>query len=404
MNPSAFDDFAGYRMLKRRLTAAQEHDTSKLFFQSRKGLGGSAICREGRPLTDFGGYDYLGLATHPEVIGAAKAAIDRYGTSASASRIVSGQTGLHAELEARLAHFLGCEASLVFVSGYLTNVTVIDHLFSRPDLIVHDAAAHNSIQTGSRLSGAEIRRFAHQDWEALDALMVAESPQHRRRLLAVEGLYSMDGDRLDLDRALAAKDRYGMLLMVDEAHSIGTTGATGRGICEHAGQAPDRVDIHMGTLSKALASCGGYIAGQHALIEHLRYLAPGFIFSVGLSPADCAAALAALNVLEREPERVDRLRDRARHFSLVARQHGLTLSGAADSPVASLVAGSADRCMRLSRRLLERGVQVPPVLNPAVPIDRCRLRFFLTITHTDVQIEHSLDVLAEELNVMAAAE
>jgi 8-amino-7-oxononanoate synthase len=386
MAGSVVDRFAGYRRLRRRLESAARHGLGSLLFRTRPEPGDAVL--------DFSGYDYLGLSTHPLVRAAARAAIDRYGTSVSASRIVSGQIGLHAELERRLARFLGTEDCIVLVSGYLTNVTVIDHLFGRPDLLVHDDGAHNSILTGCRLAGAERVTYPCGDWAALDRLVVPLRPRHRRGLLVAEGVYSMDGAILDLPRAVAAKQRHDLLLMVDEAHSLGVLGRTGRGIVEQAGLAPDAVDIRMGTLSKSLASCGGYIVGDRGLIEYLRHLAPGFIFSVGLSPPDTAAALAALGVLEQEPERVRQLRERVGLFRSLALEHRLPVTGDPAAPIASLLVGDGERCMELSRRLLAAGIHVPPVLPPAVANGAARLRFFITLRHGPRAIETAVRQVA----------
>jgi 7-keto-8-aminopelargonate synthetase-like enzyme len=207
----------------------------------------------------------------------------------------------------------------------------------------------------------------------------------------------MDGQILDLKRAVETKKRHDMLLMVDEAHSFGIVGKSGRGVCEEAGMPVDSIDVYMGTLSKTLASSGGYIAGDRGLIEYMRYLCPGLIFSVGLSPADTAAALAALEILEREPHRPRRLRERAKFFRKVARENGLTVGGDEDSPVASLIVGDDKLAMILSHNLLERGIEVQPIVRPAVSATTARLRFFLTANHTEEQIQETVPVVAQEL-------
>jgi 7-keto-8-aminopelargonate synthetase-like enzyme len=207
----------------------------------------------------------------------------------------------------------------------------------------------------------------------------------------------MDGQILDLKRAVQTKKRHDMLLMVDEAHSFGIVGKTGRGVCEAAGLPVDSIDVYMGTLSKTLASSGGYIAGDRGLIEYMRYLCPGLIFSVGLSPADTAAAMAALDILEREPHRPRRLRERAKFFRQVARENGLTVGGDEESPVASLIVGDDKLAMLLSHKLLERGIEVQPIVRPAVSATTARLRFFLTANHTEEQIQETVPVVAQEL-------
>ncbi len=242
---------------------------------------------DGAVLTNYCAYDYLGMAHDPVVIAATKDAIDRYGTGAGASRLVSGEKRVHGDLEDALAAFIGTPAALVLVSGHATNVTTIGHLMGPGDLIVHDILAHNSILQGARLSGASCRGFAHNDWRALDVLLTGIRHSYRRVLIAIEGVYSMDGDYPDLARFVDIKERHQAMLYVDEAHSFGTMGRTGRGLAEHAAVAPSGVDVWMGTLSKSLASCGGYIAGSVELVEYLKYTAPGFVYSVGLSPAQC---------------------------------------------------------------------------------------------------------------------
>jgi 8-amino-7-oxononanoate synthase len=397
------DGFAAYRMMQRRIADAAQRGIAMPFFQPRNGMSGATIRWQDRELINYSGYNYLGLSGHPAVSRAAKDAIDRYGTSASASRIVAGEIELHGVLERRLAAFLGTEDCLVFVSGYLTNLTVIGHLFSRPDIIVHDAMAHNSIITGCRLSDARVLGFPHEDWTALDEMLTPLRAGARRGLLVSEGVYSMDGDIIDIGRAVAAKRRHDLMLMVDEAHSFGALGRTGRGVCEHAGVPPGSVDIHMGTLSKSLASCGGYIAGDQSLIDYLRFTAPGFLFSVGLSPADTAAALAALEILEAEPERPRQLQERAGLFRHLARQSGLAVGGAEVSPVVPLVLGNSELCIRLSLALVELGINVQPIIYPAVAEDAARLRFFITHGHTEEQFRATIPQIAQQLEILRAA-
>ena len=394
---SDVDDFAGYRALRRRIEDLNASGQDIPFFAPRDGVSHSVIRREGASLISFSGYNYLGLNGHPAVTAAAKNAIDKYGTSASASRIVAGQIELHGELEQKLAKFLGTDDALIFISGYLTNVSVISHLLARPDAVIYDSGAHNSIITGARLSGAKTFTYENGNWDELNALLERERGNFRRGLIVAEGVYSMDGQILDLAKLAEIKKKHDMLLMVDEAHSFGIVGKTGRGVCEAAGLPVDSIDVYMGTLSKTLASSGGYIAGDSGLIEYMRYLCPGLIFSVGLSPADTAAAMAALDILEREPHRPKRLRERARFFRQVARENGLNVGGDEESPVASLVVGDDKMAMLLSRNLLEQGIEVQPIVRPAVSATTARLRFFLTANHTEEQILQTVPVVAREL-------
>ena len=337
------------------------------------------------------------MAHDPAVTAATKDAIDRYGTGAGASRLVSGEKQIHRDLEHALAAFLGTPAAIVFVSGHATNVTTIGHLMGPGDLIVHDILAHNSILQGARLSGATCRGFAHNDWRALDVLLSGIRHSYRRVLIAIEGVYSMDGDYPDLARFVDIKEKHHAMLYVDEAHSLGTMGKTGRGLGEHAGIAPSGVDMWMGTLSKSLASCGGYIAGSAELIEYLKYTAPGFVYSVGISPPNAATALAALTVLRREPQRVARLHELSGLFLRLARERGLNTGVAAGTPVIPIIVGNSVRCLRLSRALFRRGINVQPIIHPAVPEHATRLRVFITINHTESLIRGAVDAIAEEL-------
>jgi 7-keto-8-aminopelargonate synthetase-like enzyme len=247
------------------------------------------------------------------------------------------------------------------------------------------------------LAGASHRAFAHNDWQSLDILLSQVRHCYRRVLIAIEGVYSMDGDFPELPRFLELRKKHKTLLLVDEAHSLGTIGPTGRGLGEHWGVARSDVDLWMGTLSKSLASCGGYIAGSTELVEYLKYTAPGFVYSVGLSPPSAAAALAALTILQREPWRVARLRELATLFLMLARERGLDTGSAAGTPVVPVVVGSSVKALRLSRALFDRGINVHPILPPAVPDRSARLRFFITTNHSEAQIRATVSAVADEL-------
>src|ERR1700689_3921884 len=270
-----FDLHPDYQQLRILTEGAEKLGVSNPYFRVHDGLAGATTVIGGETFTNFSSYNYLGLAGHPEVNAAAKAAIDRYGTSASASRLVSGERPIHRELERALADVHGVDDCVVFVSGHATNVSTIGHLFGPKDLIVHDALIHNSALIGSELSGARRMPFAHNDWEALDQLLTQCRLQYERVLIVIEGLYSMDGDVPDLPQFVEIKRRHRAFLMVDEAHSLGVLGRGGGGVRAHFGLRGADVDRWLGTLSKALASCGGYIAGASALVEHLKGAAPG---------------------------------------------------------------------------------------------------------------------------------
>ena len=392
-----FAQFPEYGELKRQERMLRVVAGDNPYFRVDQGGAGSAACIERRQIVNFSVYDYVGLAHEPEVAAAAKAAIDRYGISAGASRLVSGEKQVHRDLEQALAAFLGTPDAIVFVSGHATNVTTIGHLLGPSDLILHDILAHNSIIQGATLSGATRRAFVHNDWQALDALLSDVRHNYRRVLIAIEGVYSMDGDFPELPRFVELKKKHKTLLLVDEAHSLGTLGATGRGIGEHWGVERADVDLWMGTLSKSLASCGGYIAGSAELVEYLKYTAPGFVYSVGMSPPNAAAALAALTVLRREPQRVVRLRELAALFLKLARERGLNTGSAGGTPVVPVIVGSSVKSLRLAHALFERGINVYPILHPAVAEHSARLRFFITTNHSQEQIRTTVLAMADEL-------
>ena len=392
-----FAQFPEYAELKRQERMLRVVTGDNPYFRVDQGGAGSNTGLGKPPLVNFSIYDYISLAHDPEVAAAAKAAIDRYGTSAGASRLVSGEKQVHRDLEQSLAAFLGTPAAIVFVSGHATNVTTIGHLLGPNDLILHDILAHNSIIQGAMLSGATRRAFVHNDWQALDTLLSDVRHRYRRVLIAIEGVYSMDGDSPDLPRFVGLKKKHKTLLLVDEAHSLGTMGATGRGIGEYWGVERSDVDLWMGTLSKSLASCGGYIAGSTELVEYLKYTAPGFVYSVGMSPPHAAAALAALAVLRREPQRVARLRELAALFLKMARDRGLNTGSAGSTPVVPVIVGSSVKSLRLARALFERGINVHPILHPAVAEHSARLRFFITTNHSQEQIRTAVLATAEEL-------
>ena len=389
--------FSGFRALDERFKALESASIENPFFRTFDGVGSATIEAGGRSLVNFASYNYLGLAGHPEVTEAAKGAIDRYGTSVSASRLSSGERGVHQELERSLARFTGAEEALVFVGGHATNVSVIGHLFTSEDLIVYDSLMHNSAIVGARLSGARCLSFPHNDLEALDRVLERERATHRLALVLVEGVYSTDGDIPDLPRLVEIKKRHDAWLMVDEAHSIGVLGAGGRGIAEHFGVPARAIDILMGTLSKSFASCGGYVAGRHELIRYLRYTCPGFIFSAGISPSNAAAALRAIEIIEAEPSRVATLRENASIFKDRARSLGLDTGRSSGSGVVPVMVGGDAEAIHLSNELFHEGVNVQPLVSPAVDPGTARLRFFVASLHSREQLERAATLTAEHL-------
>jgi 8-amino-7-oxononanoate synthase len=395
-----FTDFStlpGYDELRLHRSIGDQFGLENPYFRLHDGRAGSHTQVGGRTLLNFSCYDYLGLNGHPEVVQAAKAAIDRYGISCSASRHVAGERPVHRSLEGALADHYGCEEALVFVSGYATNVGVIGQLVGAKDLVISDAVVHNSAVIGSVLSGAARRSFAHNNLDDLDRILESTRRRFERALIVVEGLYSMDGDFPDLPRLIEIKKRHHAWLMVDEAHSLGVLGERGFGIAEHFGIDPREVDIWMGTLSKTLAGCGGYIVGSATLIDYLRCMTGAFVYSVGMPPVIAASVEAALHIMHREPDRVARLHRNGAHFHAFARQRGLDTGNGRATAVCPIVVGDSIPAVILSQQLFRRGINVQPVLYPAVPAKSSRLRFFLTAMHTQEEIETAIDATAEEL-------
>lgn len=390
----SFESMPGYQQVQ---IMRQMSDTLRVdspFFRVHEGMAGATTQIAGAQYINYANYNYLGLAGDARVLAAAKSAIDQYGTSASASRIVAGERPVQRDLERKLATFYEVDDCVVFVSGHATNVTVIGSLFGPGDLIVHDALAHNSIVQGAQLSGAKRLSFAHNDWSALDALLARTRRDYRRVLIAIEGLYSMDGDAPDLARFVEIKRRHAAFLMVDEAHSLGVLGTHGKGIREHCNVPSDAVDIWMGTLSKTLAGCGGFITGSQALIDILRHLAPGFLYSVGLAPTLAAASLAALDCLSTQPGRVALLRERGYQFLDEAQRAGLNTGTSAGYAVVPVITGSSLKAAQWANALFEEGINVQPIFYPAVEEKAARLRFFICSTHEREQIGHTVATLA----------
>lgn len=387
------DSLPAYQQLQILRKGAERLGIESPFFRVHDGVSGRTTRIDGRECRSFSNYNYLGLCGHPEVDAAAKRAIDQLGTSVSASRPVSGERALHRELEAALADAHDVDDCLTFVSGHATNVSTIGSLFGPADLVVHDALIHNSALVGIQLSGATRRAFPHNDLAALDRLLVKERRQFERVLIVVEGIYSMDGDFPDLPRLIEIKRRHKAILMIDEAHSFGVMGPTGKGIREHFGLAGDDVDIWMGTLSKALAGCGGYIAGSVALVEHLKIAAPGFLYSVGMPPPMAAAAGTALAIMLREPQRVGRLQQNGRRFLERARGLGIDCGTSTGLAVVPAITGSSSRAARLTRDLVDRGISAQPIIYPAVEEKAARVRFFINAQHSDDDIDFAVDQL-----------
>jgi len=393
-----FSDLSAHKVLSQGKKIAAMLGIESPFFRSAEGMQGRKTLIDGQPVLNFAWCDYLGLSQHQELIAVAKAAIDQYGTTVSASRMVSGDTPVHRDLEKEIADFLGVDASVVFVSGHAANVSTIGTVMTDRDLIVHDEFVHNSAVVGIRLSGATARSFHHNRLDKLEAILRDERTKYRNCLVVIEGLYSTEGDVPDLARVIEIKERYGAWLMVDDAHGAGVLGPGGRGLAQHCGVDARRVDIWMGTLSKTFASVGGYIAGNAELIEVLKHSAPGFVFSVGLPPSMGAAALTALRVIRREPERVARLHKNGAQFLREARACGLDTGRSLGFGMLPIMVGASTRAAKLVHRMYARGINTSLIIYPGVPLNAGRLRFFLTSEFKPEEISLAVQTAREEID------
>ena len=357
----------------------------------------------GGTLTSFANYDYLGIAGHPAVNKAASDALARYGTGVLGSRLVGGERIFHTDFEQAIARFMGTEAALTFVSGYLTNVSIVPHLLGSRDLLIIDELCHNSIVTGARVTRSRVVTFRHNDLDHLESILKEQRQQARNCLIVIEGLYSMDGDIPDLPRLLRLKEEYGAWLLLDEAHAVGVMGETGRGICEHFGEDPGRVDLIIGTLSKALVSCGGFVCARKEVIDFFKFTVGGFVYSVGLSPAAAAAAHAALDLIASEPQRIAAVRRAAERFLEQARAAGLDTGPAIGRGIVPIMFNDVEETMAASQALLQENIYAPPIVHVGVPKDQPRIRFFLSAIHeNDPAIDKAVAVLARQAKTRPA--
>lgn len=349
----------------------------------------------------FAHYDYLGLLKDPRVTDAAKQSIDDFGSGAGASRLVGGERSAHRKFEEDMAEFLGVGGVLAMISGYLTNMSIISHILGPRDLVITDDLAHNSIVMGAKAGRFAYKKFRHNDLDHLEHLLETERSNYARVLIAVEGLYSMDGDLADLPRLVDIKDRHDAWLLLDEAHSYGVLGETGAGLCERCGVDPERVELQIGTLSKSFVSSGGFIAASREVIEWLRFTLPCFVYSVGLSPATLATAQTALDILRAEPERVRQLRHNSQYFLSKARAAGLNTHTALGEAVIPVLFQTQAQTLAVSHILLEQGIFAPPIIHVGVPKDLPRIRFFISAGHQEADIDRVVTALAEAAEMTA---
>ena len=377
----------------RSFTRAREIQATGLYpyFKPLSESDASVVIIEGKQRLMMGSNNYLGLTHHPDVLAAAKVALDRYGSGCTGSRFLNGTLDLHEQLEGELAAFLGKEACLAFSTGYQANLGLISGLVGRGEIVFLDKLDHASLVDGARMSDGEMVRFNHGDLAALEHKL-RKVPNRTGMLIVVDGVYSMEGDIANLPGLVPMAHKYGAAVAVDDAHSVGVLGPRGDGTAAHFGMVDD-VDLIVGTFSKSLASIGGFVAASDAVIHYLRHHARPFIFTAALPPANTAGILAALHVMQREPEHRTRLWENTRQLQKGLASLGFDI-GPTETPIIPVLVGSLAQTFLFWRHLFDAGVFTNPVVPPAVPPSRCRLRTSLMATHTPEQIDYALEAFA----------
>lgn len=380
------------RAMNRRVNSAIEADLYYYNQPITELRGGSRVLVRGREMTMFASYSYLGLIGHPKINAAAKTAIDNYGTGTHGVRTLAGTLKIHKELEETIANFRGAEAAVTYSSGYATNLTVISTLVGRGDYVISDKINHASIVDGCLMSGAKFLRFRHNDMDALEQrLQQVESGA--AKLVVADSVFSMDGDIINFPKLVELCRRYKAWLMIDEAHSVGVLGETGRGIEEHFGM-PGVIDIKMGTMSKTIPSVGGYAAGKREIVEYLRHASRAYIFSAAIPPAQAAAAKAAFEVILEEPWRVEKLRKNSSQFINGLKERGFNTLYT-ETAIVPVICGTDEAAYRMTREAQHHDIFVLPVVSPAVPPGLARLRATVTAAHEADEIEQAMDVIYE---------
>jgi len=352
--------------------------------------GGARVMVGDREMGMYASYSYLGLVGHPRINAAAKAAVDRYGTGTHGVRTLAGSLDLHTELEETIAEFNNTEAAVTFTSGYVTNLTVVSTLIGRGDYVISDKLNHASIVDGCLMSGAKFLRFRHNDMEALEQRL-QQTKNDNTKLVISDSVFSMDGDIVDFPKMVELCRKYDAWLMIDEAHSVGVLGKTGRGIEEHFGL-EGSIDIKMGTLSKTIPSVGGYVAGKADIIKYIRHASRAYIFSAALPPAQAAAAKEAFQVILDEPWRVEKLCANTEQFINGLKQRGFDTMQT-ETAIVPVLCGSDEAAFAMTREAQLQDIFVLPVVSPAVPPGLARLRATVTAAHEADEIEHAMNVI-----------
>ncbi len=378
----------------RNFTAAADLRTAGLYpyFRRISSAQDTEVIIEGRKVLMLGSNSYLGLTNHPRIKEAARAAVDKYGSGCAGSRFLNGTLDIHLELESALARLVNKEAVLLYSTGFQVNLGVISALVAKGEYVLGDKSNHASIVEGCLLAQGKFLRFAHRDMAALESRMDKLEPE-AGKLIVVDGVFSMEGDIIQLPEVCRIASQYGAAVMVDDAHAIGVLGPNGAGTASHFGLT-DQVHLIMGTFSKSLASLGGFIGADAATIDYLKHHSRALIFSASMSPANAAAVLAALQIMEQEPERIAQLWRNTRRMKQGLRELGFNL-GDSQTPILPVYCGGLMRAFQMCKRLQEEGVFVNPVVSPAVAPGQELIRISLMATHTDQQVDFALDKLGK---------
>ncbi|MBE9597674.1 aminotransferase class I/II-fold pyridoxal phosphate-dependent enzyme [Pedobacter sp. MC2016-24] len=374
------------------------------YFRAIESGQDTEVVIDGKKVLMFGSNSYLGLTNHPKIKEAAKKAIDKYGTGCAGSRFLNGTLDIHIELEKRLAAYVGKEAAVLFSTGFQVNLGVISCLLDRNDYLILDEYDHASIIDGSRLSFSRSIKYAHNDMDDLRKKL-SRLPEDAAKLIVADGIFSMEGDLVNLPEIVKIADEFGANIMMDDAHSLGVIGFNGSGTASHFGMT-DKVDLIMGTFSKSLASLGGFIAGNEETIEFVKHRARSLMFSASMPPSAVASVIAALDIIESEPERIDRLWDNTNYAKKLLQEAGFDI-GHTDSPIIPVYIRDNDKTFLVTNILSNNGIFVNPVVSPAVPSDSSLIRFSLMATHTFEQIEEAVEKLsaaAKEVQVKSFQE
>lgn len=376
-----------------RFTAAKEVMAAGIYpyFRVIESAQDPEVIVNGRRMIMIGSNNYLGLTNHPRVKEAAIEALKKYGSGCAGSRFLNGTLDIHVQLEEKLARFMRKEAALVFSTGYQTNVGAISALAGKDDMILIDKMDHASIIDGCRLAFSEVKKYRHNDMDDLERLL--QQYDDKGKLIVVDGVFSMEGDIVDLPAVVRLAEKYGARLMVDDAHGIGVLGKTGRGTAEHFGL-EDKVDIIMGTYSKSLASIGGFIAASKEVIHYVKHFARALIFSASPPPASIAAVSTAVDIIEEEPERIERLWKNTRKMLHGFRSLGFD-TGVSETPIIPVIVGDDIKAFKMARMLHDRGIFANVAVSPAVPNGKALIRTSYMATHTDEQLDKVLEAFEE---------